>query len=105
MPYSTPASPTDQMGRPVNTALREGVHDGEAQKEFVNRAPSRATLSNAGVLTTLSPYAPVWGKDISSAITKRILGRDARREQAANPIPAALVIKLRRFMAPNLHTR
>ena len=40
-------------------ALREGPHVGASQKACVNRSPSRAILSNAGVLTTGSPFADV----------------------------------------------
>jgi len=37
------------MLRPLRIALRDGVHEGEAQNEFVNTTPSRATRSNVGV--------------------------------------------------------
>ena len=47
------------MWRPVSTALRDGVHDGLAQNEWVKCAPSRATRSKAGVCTSLLPAAPV----------------------------------------------
>jgi hypothetical protein len=33
-------------------AAREGVQEGDAQKAWVNRTPSFATLSKAGVLMT-----------------------------------------------------
>jgi hypothetical protein len=36
-------------------ALREGVHEGDAQKELVKSTPSRATRSNAGVRMPLQP--------------------------------------------------
>ena len=71
-------------------ALRDGVHDGLAQKECVNRAPSRAMRSNVGVRTVRPPLTPVSRHDWSSLITKRMLGRreaDVSAAWATSDIP------------------
>ena len=54
VPESTPASPICPRCRPVSTALRDGVEDGLAQNACVDRPPSRAMRSKAGVRTVRS---------------------------------------------------
>ena len=48
--------------------VREGVQEGLAQNECVNRAPSRAIRENTGVWSC--------SQDWSSANASRILGRE-----------------------------
>src|SRR5688572_29326200 len=75
MPQLFAPSSNRWTGWPVRSAARDGAHDGELQKAWVNNTPSAATLSNTGVRTTLSPQAPAWGHAQLSAIARRILGR------------------------------
>lgn len=54
-PVKTPPSSRRNISWPVRIAAREGEQDDTAQYAFVNRTPSIAKLSMAGVLTALPP--------------------------------------------------
>src|SRR2546428_12989554 len=64
---------------PVSIAARDADPEGEAQKAWVNRTPSRAARSRLGVRTALSPYAPACGQDQLSARQSKMLGGWAAR--------------------------
>jgi prepilin-type N-terminal cleavage/methylation domain-containing protein/prepilin-type processing-associated H-X9-DG protein len=75
-----------QNACPVNNAPRDGVHDGLEQYACSNRTPAPASRSNAGVLTTGSPAAPVCAQDMSSAMQIKTFGRPA---PTSGPAPNA----------------
>lgn len=54
-PFKLAPGPKRCGAMPVNIAVREAVHVGAATKALANKTPSRASRSNVGVLTTLSP--------------------------------------------------
>ncbi len=60
---------------PVNMLARAGEHTGEAQKEFSNLIPFRASPSMFGVLISEFPAHPIAQNPKSSARTKTMLGR------------------------------
>src|SRR5688572_24456802 len=70
---------------------RDGVHDGAMQKEWVKSIPCDATRSNVGVFTALSPYAPAWPNDQSSAMQNTMFGRSSRFWRMANDCLAKAV--------------
>lgn len=75
IPNRMPPSSSSQMLRPVRIALREGAQEGAAVKACLNRTPSLAIRSRAGVLVAISPYAPACIADWSSEITNKTFGR------------------------------
>src|SRR5210317_2266897 len=52
----------------------DGEHFAFGVYALLNRIPWLAILSKAGVFTQVQPYAPMCGKEASSAMAKRMFG-------------------------------